>query len=506
MPNRSGVLAVLLAIAAVLAGPPTLFAQDPPPCISCPPGGETEIAQTPPTVIISPADASFEGEAAGRSEAVSITWCSTAGLATGSSRIVFNGVDVTQQFSMEKGENTGQAGCATHYRSRGIVVLVPGASTLQASISNAYGPGTGFTIISYRVTSHAVSVTPDQDEVGVTSGGARTHVFKVTNTGSAAATYNLTLLCDLVVYNCTKDLSQVTLAAGGSATVTASFVGGPPVPTAGVVRLRAARADQPTMYDEGSVYVNVASSQGSMGTPALSIGNGMHGSAPTPSLCLTTPAGPGAYQCGNLRLAHALPSVRTLNRSRTPVLIYNSSHAAPMMLDGAMVHLPAGSASPLKVIATLTLAAGGQVAREYDGHEWSPGQHRRITLGSLATGLPTSLYDYTLKATFVYSAGATQATLSSTMGIVNRSESPFGAGWWLAGLEQLQPGSGVIVWTGGDGAQRRYLPTWGPGLGRESGPHPRSHTVIPCGGFPVGTMSACFLPGTPSFSTPRGAT
>lgn len=42
---------------------------------------------------------------------------------------------------------------------------------------------------------------------------------------------------------------------------------------------------------------------------------------------------------------------------------------------------------------------------------------------------------------------------------MNRRASPFGAGWWLAGLERLHflPG-GSLLWVGGDGSARRYAP------------------------------------------------
>src|ERR1035437_7722171 len=41
--------------------------------------------------------------------------------------------------------------------------------------------------------------------------------------------------------------------------------------------------------------------------------------------CLTIAAGDAAaYECGALRVVHALPVTRTMNRDRAPTLIYNS--------------------------------------------------------------------------------------------------------------------------------------------------------------------------------------
>jgi hypothetical protein len=55
--------------------------------------------------------------------------------------------------------------------------------------------------------------------------------------------------------------------------------------------------------------------------------------------------------------------------------------------------------------------------------------------------------------------------------IVNRSASPFGAGWWLAGVEQLidLPGDTLKLWVGGDGSARLYRGTSSAGPGAADG-------------------------------------
>ncbi|MGH7647091.1 MAG: RHS repeat-associated core domain-containing protein, partial [Gemmatimonadaceae bacterium] len=48
-------------------------------------------------------------------------------------------------------------------------------------------------------------------------------------------------------------------------------------------------------------------------------------------------------------------------------------------------------------------------------------------------------------------------TLATTIVVVDRSQSAFGAGWWLAGLERLYfPTDGTVTWVGGDGSIRTY--------------------------------------------------
>ncbi len=47
--------------------------------------------------------------------------------------------------------------------------------------------------------------------------------------------------------------------------------------------------------------------------------------------------------------------------------------------------------------------------------------------------------------------------MATTIPVVDRSQSAFGAGWWLAGLERLYfPTDGTLTWVGGDGSLRTY--------------------------------------------------
>src|SRR5690606_2033707 len=55
------------------------------------------------------------------------------------------------------------------------------------------------------------------------------------------------------------------------------------------------------------------------------------------------------------------------------------------------------------------------------------------------------------------------------LAVVNRSGSPFGAGWWLSGLEELHELAGdTLLVVGGDGAVRKYAPA-GSGVWGASG-------------------------------------
>lgn len=181
-------------------------------------------------------------------------------------------------------------------------------------------------------------------------------------------------------------------------------------------------------------------------------------------LCLTIAVGAGAAsECGDLRLAHALPTVRTLNKARTPVLLYNSQHAHPHPLVAANVTLPNGTAGLRRVVATLRVNGLPRAQSVYKGAAWPSAGPVRIAVGYDAANEPTNLYRYTLTVTSVYASGTGETRDSARVGgelvVVNRSKRPFGAGWWLAGLDQLlldfrgNPG----LWIGGDGSTRRYV-------------------------------------------------
>ena len=144
-----------------------------------------------------------------------------------------------------------------------------------------------------------------------------------------------------------------------------------------------------------------------------------------------------------------------------PVLVYNSGHARPIPVVAEQLAGPSGTPVPDSIRAVL-LVNGVQVAAgRWRG--WGPEQTRRIALSfeaSSTTTYPTGLYPYTLQVTAEWLNGTQQSlkVRSGRMIVVNRSASPFGAGWWLAGAEQLVhlPGDTLKLWVGGDGSARLY--------------------------------------------------
>ncbi len=201
---------------------------------------------------------------------------------------------------------------------------------------------------------------------------------------------------------------------------------------------------------------------GGTAPPQVSVADVNPGTAVERDLCLSVSVGPGAAsECGDLRLAHALPAVRTLNQARAPVLLYNSQHASPHPVVAAHVMLPSGAAGLSRVVAILRVNGTPRGQGVWKGTAWPGGGPVRIAVGYDAGGDATGPYRYALEVRAHYGTTVVADTARGELVVVNRRESPFGAGWWLAGLERLvmDPTGRPLLWVGGDGSTRRYTVT-----------------------------------------------
>lgn len=170
-------------------------------------------------------------------------------------------------------------------------------------------------------------------------------------------------------------------------------------------------------------------------------------------LCVSASAGPdAAMECGDLRIAHALPATRSRNRERAPVLTYDSRSADAVVRVPATVTL--SGALPATLTATLLFGNTSVAAGSWNGSDWSAGA-RMITPTASLGGFPTGAYAYTL---VLSGDGQQLGSANGTLFLVNRSASPMGAGWSLAGVEQLIPQGGNWTWVGGDGSAHLYSP------------------------------------------------
>ncbi|HVX41708.1 MAG TPA: RHS repeat-associated core domain-containing protein [Gemmatimonadaceae bacterium] len=187
--------------------------------------------------------------------------------------------------------------------------------------------------------------------------------------------------------------------------------------------------------------------------------------------CLSIAAGDdAAYECGDLRIVHELPTTTTMNTPRTPTLVYQSAAASTQLTIAADVRVAPGT-NPTSIRSTVVIsnaATSLTVRRDTVVRtNWSDGQPRRIgvTFNAAAQSLPEGSYTYTYEVVALPDTTA-KATDTGTLVVVDRHASPYGRGWWLDGLEHLSFNTAdptQRLWIGGDGSTRLFSPA---GAGR----------------------------------------
>jgi len=389
---------------------------------------------------------------------IQLAWCDDNALNAGSRWIKVNGVLKTSSFDYVA--NSGPPDCTAKATSTtSSVALVVGTNTIATYIcDNAANCAFG----SFPVTrvTYGVAVTPD----GATApqrpanSSGYTENFTVQNTGSSQNTFSLVcsgssnVTCTGLTINGTS-VTSVSLAGGAGATVVAAYNVG----AVGTGSLSLA-ANGTNASDNGTFSVPVITP--SAQPPVVDINSVNPGIFVERGLCLAIAAGTAAAsECGDLRMVHPLPTTRTMNKGRTPTLLYNSQTAHPFPIIAANVTIPLTAPVPDSVTGLLQIGNVTRARTKWLGNQWSSGQTRRVGFAFDALGDATGVYAYTLEIRNWYPdpTPSQPTTVNGELVIVNRSDSPFGAGWWLAGLEQLfwiPDGRKLVVL--GDGSARVY--------------------------------------------------
>jgi hypothetical protein len=122
-----------------------------------------------------------------------------------------------------------------------------------------------------------------------------------------------------------------------------------------------------------------------------------------PELCLTIAVDPASsYECGHLRVAHELPAVRSMSRTRAPVLTHHSQHAAPRPLIAFDLRIPTGGLTPDSVVADLSVAGTHRASGRWSPASIVADSMRRAAVGFDAMTDGTGVYPYTLVVTAWY--------------------------------------------------------------------------------------------------------
>lgn len=418
-----------------------------------------------PTITITPGSGGF---ALGQVVQVTVEFCDDNGLNTESSIIQFNGI--TQNWP--KNYVIGNPGsCLARLTQTGSVTLAGGTNTLRASIEDT-SPAplwSKWQAVQYITPEpwRGLSIVAANQYLDASPLSYGTQRYIVTNLGLSAATVSVTAtnagLASLDSLKSPADKRGVwSLAAGASGEVT--------------VRTRTPA----TAGASGRAIISVSATGTSASawtevravTPATLV-NGVTLVNPTgileKSLCLTIAAGPGAaVECGELRLAYALPGVATKNKGRAPTLIYSAQSAQPTVALPADLTLTDPAAAGATFTARVWMLGGPLTGQSFDAGAWQTADFggvagtRRILATFDGSVVPTGRHPIRLDISMT--GGATYQAFGELL-MVNRAASPFNAGWWLAGLEQLVPYSesptarDTVMWVGGDGSARVYRET-----------------------------------------------
>ena len=317
---------------------------------------------------------------------------------------------------------------------------------------------------SYRipVIDVGVVVTPDQKGVGVLPGTDRMQVFTLRNLGSEFQQFDVQIACGGIVRNCPLPALRGLTAGQVDSVVVAYTVDSlGVVGDSGTIDVVATQVTDPTVTDGGNAIVVI----GTALAPVVSLGDANSGTSVERSVCLTVAAGPGAsIECGDLRLGHGVPPVTAQNRTRAPLLTYNSRHADATILVAANVLIPDGGVTPDSVVGIFSVG-GDSVQTIWDGSGFSPGRASRVVMNVSKLDLPQGAHDYTLEIKALVDSMSLDATDQGRLPVVRRdsANSLLGlAGWWLAGVEELVLQGDTLFWIGGDGSTREYLPVAGP--------------------------------------------
>lgn len=405
---------------------------------------------------------------------LSLSWCDDTALSGGTRVIKLNGAVVTSSFSYDAGGFFNP--CFDHpvgASSEGTLYLEEGVNVVQATICDGVNCTTTDATYTYTPPGEpamTIQVTPDSQAVSKAAFGSNVQRFTITSLGTSSAAYSLSVVCaPPAATNCTPDKSSITLAGGGSGFVDVTYSTGASG-TSGNIRVRAHKTADAHDQDEGTIRLAVTA--GTPTTTRVSVAAAMAPGSPTRSACLSVAIVPDvAYECGDVRITHVVPSVRTRNTDRGLALVYNSRFATGTQTVAAEIVAPSG-ATPTRVTATLSVqrTSGSWVTEasgDWAGAAFSPGTPVRIALpwndagnGSRLAGydLAVTLWDGATPRAAVHDTGRVALVDRSTPGLIRAT------GWAVAGVEMLRaPLGGApsgtapdLLWVGGDGSARRY--------------------------------------------------
>jgi len=158
---------------------------------------------------------------------------------------------------------------------------------------------------------------------------------------------------------------------------------------------------------------------------------------------------------GSLEVDFSLPSYRSLGVSRSLRFVYQTQWAHPKPIIPFEPTISVRSAVPPTLSYQLSVAGVEQGTESFldtTGLSESVDETIRAAVAFDATAFTTGLYPFTLRVTSNFQNSSISSDISDEVLVRNESQSPFGPGWALEGLERIFTNSdgSLSVVTGGN--------------------------------------------------------
>lgn len=191
---------------------------------------------------------------------------------------------------------------------------------------------------------------------------------------------------------------------------------------------------------------------------------------------------------GAYRETIELPTYTTLNSRRGVILEYNSDTAFPQPIVATTSSIPVRAAVP-STVSLDVLINGSNVGTPvlFDTAELSESEEQPFQSALVfdATALPTGVYNYTVVATSNYALSRARNISGGRVSIINRKDSPYGAGWSVAGIPELcaLPSGAVEVLDESNRIRRYTLAPMAEEVLASGVPGPHGMAVSPGGAY-----------------------
>jgi hypothetical protein len=439
----------------------------------------------PPNVYFTPTNGYVDTSSTSAQVNVTITFgdaCELPQPPSGPMAITVNGVSVQSAFTYTGGGQSATCSGVSATATGTITMQLGLADTLYAEIENGGGQvGSGTAIYTYQPNYHApprhqLQVQVAAGAMTAAPGSTASVAYTVTNLGNTTDSVNVKNLCygyGLVTHCYSIPDSIQGLAPGAVLSGTAYVTVSDSVGQMGRLQTIAFERTHSSVTDTAYTDITVQNPLG----PGVVINTVTPDVTRPRNKCLTIEIEPGvAYECGDLRVVHNLPSTRTYNKLRTPALVYNSNSAVGVYAIGALVTLNPSMGTPDTVTATITDSATGAVigSNTWPGSYWVNGATQRVTVRANQIGNESGArWAYTFTATAIYSDTTVSYSATSAQISTAQATAP-NYMWMVAGQESLvipqwlgatpwnstQP----LYWQNSEGDTRQYNPVPGDSL------------------------------------------